>query len=75
MIKFVRDAIYSLERHSPTEKEIKSQIIDSLKRKWSKFLKNNLYQSNAQSKNWNKETFIDSIFTDIFSDDKSKIQA
>jgi hypothetical protein len=45
MIKFVRDAIASLERHTPAEETINQKIITPLKNKWKKFQKNNIATS------------------------------
>ncbi|MDR0650134.1 MAG: hypothetical protein LBG59_01670 [Candidatus Peribacteria bacterium] len=42
MLKFVRDALHSLENHTPSEEEIQDKIITPLKAKWKSFQKNNI---------------------------------
>jgi hypothetical protein len=67
MLKFVRDAIYSLERHTPTEETINKEIIAPLREKWKNFQKWNISTGTKEKD--------DQAFSEIFSNDKNTIQA
>ncbi|MDR2540234.1 MAG: hypothetical protein LBD11_00165 [Candidatus Peribacteria bacterium] len=64
MLKFVRDALSSLERHTPNAEELEKNIISPLKTKWRKFQSENISTGNRGS---------DQIFSEIFSHDKNTI--